>query len=150
MITRKSALGTLTGITAVCLAVVVGTAHTGSANTATVRPVGDCKRVAAADVKVCNAVLTQHAYGKINNGGGSWSAPNGRVIVKDITHQGLTKIEMGDYLRAERRNYVDNVTAVKVNMDKLRSSDCQWIISLVDEDHKPGGRKLTKITQDCP
>ena len=110
---------------------------------------GDCKRVAAADRALCRTVYRQHAYGVVN-GTSEWSAPAGPAIVHDVTHQGLTKSEMHSYLTGEAAEYRRNVTAVQVNMDKLKNSDCRWVIGFKDEDGKPGGRKLTQVRQSCP
>jgi hypothetical protein len=101
------------------------------------------------DLTLCLAVHGQHAYGVVLPKGGSWSAPAGPAIVKDIVSQGLTKGEMRSYLKGEALNYRQNVTGVTVNMDKLKSSDCQWIIEFNDEDRKPGGRKLTRVWENC-
>lgn len=101
------------------------------------------------DLTLCLSVYGQHEYGVVLPKGGSWSAPAGPAIVKDIVSQGLTKGEMRSYLEGEALNYRQNVTAVQVNMDKLKNSDCQWVIEFNDEDRKPGGRKLTRVWQNC-
>ncbi len=114
----------------------------------------DCQLVARTDVKLCRTVQAQHAYGAINdNGHGAWSAPNGRALVREITHQGLSKAEMRNYLQGEARNYRRHVTAVPVNMDTIvkrcGNTDGYWKVQLIDEDNKPGGRKLTIRTIVC-
>lgn len=101
------------------------------------------------DMTLCLAVYGQHEYGVVLPEGGSWSAPAGPAIVKDIVGQGLTKDEMRSYLEGEMQSYRQNVTGVTVNMDKLKNSDCQWVIEFNDEDRKPGGRKLTRVWENC-
>jgi hypothetical protein len=149
-----SIIGTFVGITAAALAIVGGTsgatgAASKGASTATVRPVGDCKRVAPADYRLCNSVRHQHAYGHLGTDA-TWSNPNGVALIKELTHDGLTDSEMHYGLVGTARDYAANVTAVRVSVDSLRNADCRWVVSLVDQDHKPGGTKLTMITQDCP
>lgn len=115
------------------------------------RHADDCKRVAAADRPVCRKVQGQHPYGA-SVLGKDWSAPNGRVLVHEITHQGYTKGEMGDALRAEARNYRMWVTHVPIDMDYLRrtcGSDGRVIVQFKDEDGKPGGVKLTQRFIEC-
>lgn len=109
---------------------------------------GDCDRVASADRSVCRSVLGQHAYGWTDRNGNpmNWVV-SGKVLVREITHQGLSKPEMGDALRAEARSYRDHVTAVKFNTDWMRkvcgNTDGMGAVTFVDEDGKPGGRKYT-------
>jgi hypothetical protein len=88
--------------------------------TADAAPSGDCARVAAADRSLCRSVQAQHAYGWTDSQGNplNWVV-NGRLLVREITHQGLTQEEMGDYLRAEARNYRNYVTHVSFNMDAI-------------------------------
>ena len=112
---------------------------------------GECKKAPKSMRADCLKVYAQHAYGVVNpDGGGMWSAPEGPALVHEILNQGLTRAEMADYFKAELRNYRDAVTAVKVNMDDLPSSDCWYEIGFRDEDGKLGGRKLTEITTVCP
>lgn len=107
----------------------------------------DCNRVASADRAVCRTVKAQHAYGWTDSKGNpkNWVA-KGSALVKEITHQGLTKREMGDYLRGEASNYRTWVTHVTVNMDDVMrkcGSDGMGAVQFVDEDGKPGGAKYT-------
>lgn len=80
----------------------------------------DCDRVAGKDRAVCRQVLAQHAYGWTNAVGDpqNWMV-KGRLLVRDITHQGYSKAEMGDALRAEHKNYRRYVTNVSFNLDAL-------------------------------
>ena len=120
-----------------------------AAGNATASPKADCDRVASADRKLCKAVRAQHAYGAFydNDFDASWSNPNGRALVHEITHDGLSKAQMHDALTAYAAEYRQYVTAVQVNMDvmvkRCGNTDGQWIIGYRDEDGKPGGTKLT-------
>lgn len=111
---------------------------------------GACNKAPKSMRADCLKVYAQHPYGVVNPDGGSWSAPEGPALVDEILNQGLSKAEMADYFKAEIRNYRDAVTAVKVNMDDLPSSDCWYEIGFQDEDGKLGGRKLTTIETVCP
>lgn len=106
----------------------------------------DCDIVRKADRLLCERVKLQHPYGAAYGDGG-WSAPGGKVIVHEITHQGLTAREMHDYLVMEADDYRLWVTGVPVNMDdivrKCGNTDGQWVVGFRDEDGKPGGVKLT-------
>jgi hypothetical protein len=119
---------------------------------ATTQATDDCLRVAEADRPLCARVKAQHAYGA-SFGSGGWTEPNGRVLVHDITHQGYTKAEMRDALKAEALSYRTWVTAVQVNMDAIvdfcGNTDGQWVISFRDADGKPGGVKMTKKRLVC-
>lgn len=112
---------------------------------------GPCKSAPVKARELCLGVVAQHAYGVVNqDGGGMWSAPEGPALVDEILNQGLTEAEVIDYFKGEARNYADAVTAVKINMDDLPSSDCWYEVGFKDEDGKMGGRKLTEITTVCP
>lgn len=115
----------------------------------------DCKLFPAKYRPLCLKVYRQHPYGLYIAGdmGGMWSAPAGPVLVHEITHQGLTKGEMIDYLKGEALNYREAVTAVPLNMDKLKAKcgyDGRYVVQFRDEDGKPGGRKITEIRTECP
>lgn len=110
-------------------------------------PAGDCHRVAAADRTLCRSVQAQHSYGWTDSKGNpqTW-VPSGKVVVREITHQGLTKAEMRDYLKAADSNFRGHVTQIKINSDavlKRCGSDGTGAVTFVDEDGKPGGRKYT-------
>lgn len=112
---------------------------------ATIAPVSDCYRVAPADRNLCRTVRAQHPYGWTDSKGNpqTW-VPSGKVVVREITHQGLTKAEMRDYLKAADSNFRGHVTQIKINSDavlKRCGSDGTAAVSFVDEDGKPGGRK---------
>jgi hypothetical protein len=81
----------------------------------------DCQRVATADRALCRTVQRQHGYGWTDAAGNplNWE-PNGKALVHDITHQGLTKSEMHSYLTGEHASYREHVTAVTFNVDKIR------------------------------
>lgn len=131
----------------------VASAPVASAKPAPAKPItgGECKKAPKSMRADCLKVYAQHAYGVVNpDGGGMWSAPAGPALVHEILNQGLTRAEMADYFKAELRNYRDAVTAVKVNMDNLPSSDCWYEVGFKDEDGKLGGRKLTEIETVCP
>lgn len=80
----------------------------------------DCRRVAVADRTLCRAVYRQHAYGWTTPTGDpqTW-VPKGPALVKEITHQGLTKREMHDYLAGEQLNYRDMVVDISFSMDAI-------------------------------
>lgn len=131
----------------------VAAAPVASAKPAPAKPItgGECKKAPKSMRADCLKVYAQHPYGVVNqDGGGMWSAPAGPALVHEILNQGLTRAEMADYFKGEIRNYRDAVTAVKVNMDNLPSSDCWYEIGFRDEDGKLGGRKLTEIETVCP
>ena len=110
-----------------------------------------CRRAGPLNHAICHDVHAQHAYGMVSRDGtGMWSRPAGRILVGEITGQGLTWREMRDALHAERASYRAAVTHVTVNMDHLPNTDCEYRVGFHDEDGKPGGRKLTRITVDCP
>lgn len=125
-----------------------------TAEASTPRPSGDCGRVAAADYKLCGQVQRQHPYGVAFPEGGGWSAPSGKALVREFTHQGYTKGEIHSALVGEAKSYRDNVTAVPVNMDaivkKCGTTRGQWIVELRDEDGHRGGVKLTHKFIVCP
>ena len=80
----------------------------------------DCRRVAAADRALCAAVYKQRAYGWTTPAGDpqNW-VPNGKALVKEITHQGLTKTEMHSYLTGAQFDYRFYVTDVSFNVDGI-------------------------------
>ena len=111
----------------------------------TAAPAADCDRVAVADRNLCRTVRAQHAYGWTDSEGNpqTW-VPSGKVVVREITHQGLTKAEMRDYLKAADSNFRDHVTHIKINSDavlKRCGSDGMAATTFVDEDGRPGGKK---------
>lgn len=128
---RKIIAAAFAGITLAAAALWAPTAE------ATDTASADCRRVATADRTLCHRVELQHPYGA-SYGDGGWTAPNGKAIVHEITHQGLTKTEMHDYLIAEAGNYRQWVTAVPVNMDEI-TRKCgkpadhagAWVVSFV-------------------
>lgn len=145
---RNSLKMAFAGITAGMLALFGITAQADATDTLP----ADCHRVATADRTLCHRVYLQHPYGAAYGSGG-WSAPNGKALVREITHQGYTKAEMHDALVAEASNYRLWVTAVPVNMDDIKlkcgSKGGAWVIDLRDEDGKPGGVKLTRKRVVC-
>lgn len=152
----RSMIATFIGVTATAVAIVGGQASapvsapaTRTATISAVRPLGDCHRVAQADYRLCNAVRSQHSYGHMGTDA-TWTSPNGITLVRDLTHDGLTKAEIHSGLMGEHADYAANVTNVSVDMDSLHSPDCQWIIEYQDADHKPGGTKITHVIQVCP
>lgn len=82
----------------------------------------DCNRVAASDRALCRVVKAQAAYAYATPSGLAFVV-NGRLLVKEITHQGLTKAEMRSYLRGEALSYAQHVTgarSVAVDMGSVR------------------------------
>lgn len=143
------------GITAGLVALFTATATASGATQGNPLP-ADCKRVAVADQTLCHKVYLQHPFGAAYGSGDNisgWSNPSGKVIVKEVTHDGLTKREIHDGLVANADEYRLWVTGVPVNMDsivrKCGNTDGQWVIRFHDEDGKPGGRKLTYKYIDC-
>jgi hypothetical protein len=136
------------GITAGMIALFGATAQASTA-----KVTGDCARVAKADRKLCTAILRHHSYGAVLPGGGSTFTPNGRALVHELTHQGLTKTELHAGLRAIDADYRANVTAVPVNMDalvrKCGNTDGRYVVSYQDADGHPGGLKLTHVVAQC-
>lgn len=114
-----------------------------------------CTRVAKADRTLCAKVKRQIAYAYATEGG-FVEVPNGRALVKDITHQGLTKTEMHSYLRGEALAYKRHVTdarSVAVDLGsvlKHHGSDAQVIAGFHDRDGKPGGKKDNRVELDLP
>lgn len=113
MTTTKAA----TGITAL----FIGTwALVGPSASADAAPLGDCGRVASADRALCKTVRAQHSYGWTDQyGDPSVWVPNGRALVKEITHQGLTQREMHAHLTGAHADYRRYVTNVSFNMDAI-------------------------------
>lgn len=116
---------------------------------------GDCKRVAVADRALCQQVKRQVAYVYFTEGGTAGVA-KGSVLVREITHQGLTKREMHSYLTGEALAYAQHVTqanAVAIDLTSLRKhhgSDVQVIVGFTDVDGKPGGKKRNRVELDLP
>lgn len=83
-------------------------------------PTTDCSRVTHAYQPVCRAVLHQRAYGTTDNHGHpqNWNT-NGKTLVHEITHQGYTQGEIADALVNADRDYRDNVTEVRFNIDAI-------------------------------
>ena len=111
----------ITALTATLVATFALTSAAGSGMTPTAATVADdCHRVAKADRKLCATVKAQHAYGWTTAAGDpqTW-VPNGRALVREITHQGLTKGEMHAYLTGEASSYREHVTAITFNLDKI-------------------------------
>lgn len=108
----------------------------------------DCRIVAAADRTLCARVKLQHPYGAAYGDGG-WGSPSGKVIVHEITHQGLTKGEMHDYLMAEADDYRLWVTGVPVNMDEITRKcgdhNGRWVVDFV----KRSGTYMTRKLVVC-
>lgn len=115
----------------------------------------DCNRVAKTDRALCRAVKAQVAYAFAVNSGINYTA-NGRALVHEITHQGLTKGEMHSYLAGEALTYRQHVTgtrSVAVDMNSLRTyhgTDAQWIVGFEDADGRPGGAKEDRVEIDLP
>lgn len=109
----------------------------------------DCNRVASADHTLCERVKLQHPYGRSFDGTrfGAWSDPDGKALVRGITHSGESASDMHDELTGEAAEYRYNVTAVPVDMDAVKRTcgDTRgyWAVSFVDADGKPGGTQLT-------
>lgn len=84
------------------------------------RPHGDCTLVAKADRALCTTVRAQKAFGWTDEVGlpQNWNAA-GPSLVHDITHQGYSKREMHDALKAAHRDYRDYVTDVSFSMPNL-------------------------------
>jgi hypothetical protein len=100
---------------------VVATPTTAPVAAVTAAPLPtDCKRVAVADRALCTAVYRQRAYGWTTPAGDpqNW-VPNGKALVKEITHQGLTKAEMHSYLTGAQFDYRFYVTDVSFNVDGI-------------------------------
>lgn len=82
----------------------------------------DCRRVAKADWSLCQRVKGQFPYTYATDGGLN-QIVEGRVLVREITHQGLTKREMHSYLTGEAaayRRYATGSRSIVVNLDSLR------------------------------
>lgn len=114
----------------------------------------DCRLVAEADRKLCAQVQAQHSYGAYyGDPHAYWSNPNGRALVHELTHDGMSKGAMHTALVGYAREYREWVTAVPVNMDAMvkrcGNTDGQWVVSYRDEDGKPGGLKLTYARIVC-
>ena len=116
---------------------------------------GDCKRVAVADQPLCLTVKAQAAYAFATASGFHYR-PNGKAVVREITHQGNTKREMHSALVQEAASYAAHYTrarAVVVDMGsvlKHHGSDAQVIVGFRDADGKPGGVKRDRVQLDLP
>lgn len=122
----------------------------GAAPTTHHKYAADCRVFPAGSwQRLCRQVQLQHPYGATFDGqsAGAWSEPNGYAIVHEITHQGWTMPEMKGNLKGEADSYKTWVTGVTVNMNHIvevcGNTDGQWAVQFIDEDGKPGGRKLT-------
>jgi hypothetical protein len=80
----------------------------------------DCTRVAKADQPLCRTVQGQFPYAYATEGGINYVV-SGRKLVKEITHQGLTKGEMRSYLRGEAAAYREHATGTQAVVLDLRS-----------------------------
>lgn len=114
------------------------------------RHADDCRLVPADVRTLCGKVRAQREYGWINPSGSMGATPNGRVVVREIVHQGLSKAEVRDYLRGAARDYRLHVTHVPVNVDRL-GKGCQAVVETV-----PGkgwaykGIRMTQVVTVCP
>jgi hypothetical protein len=70
----------------------------------------DCTLVATADAALCRSVKAQQAYSYLTGGGALVTVPKGAVLVKDITHDGLSKPQMYAALKGEAADYREHVT----------------------------------------
>lgn len=118
-------------------------------------PRTDCSRVAAADRSLCRAVRAQVAYAFATEGA-LITVPNGRALVKEITHDGLTRREMHAALVGEASGYVQHVTGARSvavdlgSLKKYHGSDAQYVVGFEDADGKPGGKRLDRVEIDLP
>lgn len=82
----------------------------------------DCRRVAKADRTLCAKVKAQKPYAYAVSGGLN-QVVGGKALVREITHQGLTKPEMHSYLKGEAAAYKRHVTDARtltVDLGSLR------------------------------
>lgn len=116
---------------------------------------GDCKRVAVADQPLCLQVKGQFPYAYATEGGIGYVV-EGRLLVREITHQGLTKRETHSALIGEAnayRRYATGARAVVVNLDTLvkhHGRDAQYDVGIRDLDGKPGGAWKPRVQLDLP
>jgi hypothetical protein len=81
---------------------------------------------------------------------------SGRKLVREITHQGLTKREMHSYLVGEANAYLRHVVtarSVVLDMDSLRKhhgTDAEFVVGFEDADGKPGGAKSVRVELKRP
>jgi hypothetical protein len=80
----------------------------------------DCLRVAKVDRPLCRMVQGQFPYAYATEGGLNYVV-SGRKLVREITHQGLTKVEMRSYLRGEAAAYRQHATGTEAVVLDLRS-----------------------------
>lgn len=110
----------------------------------------DCDRVARADQALCRSVLGQHAYGWITDSGAVITVPSGRALVREATHDNLSRSEVRAQLRGDAADYRAHVTHVVVNLDKLpHRKGCWYEVGTIDADGKPGGVQVTNIEPLC-
>lgn len=85
----------------------------------------DCNRFAKADRVLCQVVKRQLPYTYATTEGGVNQVVDGKTLIHEITHQGLTQSEMRSYLRAEALNYARNAVtkgAIIVNTASMRKA----------------------------
>lgn len=110
----------------------------------------DCSRVAKTDRTLCAQVKRQLPYAYATESGVA-QIVDGKTLVHEITHQGLTKREMHSYLTGEAaayKRYATGSRSVVVNLDSLRKhhgTDAQYNVGFSDRDGKPGGAKDTRV-----
>lgn len=114
----------------------------------------DCALTASTDRTLCHRVQLQHPYGAYlsvanNDPNPGWTSPNGKTLVHEITHSGLTRAQMHDSLTSEATSYRLWVTAVPADMDAIVSKcgdhNGQWVTSFV----KSGGVYMTRKRVVC-
>lgn len=111
----------------------------------------DCNRVAKADRSLCRMVQGQFPYAYVTDGGLN-QIVSGRKLVREITHQGLTRGEMRSALRGEAAAYRKHATgtqAIVVDLGALRKhegTDAVYTVGFEDRDGKPGGAKDVRVT----
>lgn len=117
----------------------------------------DCRLVGKADRSLCQTVKRQVAYAYVTKGGNLVSVPNGRALVKyEVTHAGLSKREMHEYLKGYAFDYAKHVTrarSVAVDLGSLRKaygSDAEFAVGFEDADGKPGGAKNDRVDLNLP
>lgn len=116
----------------------------------------DCNRVAKSDRALCQQVKGQFPYAYVTRGGNVAQVVSGKVLVREITHQGLTKGEMHSYLTGEAtqyRRYATGSQSVVINLASLRNAygtDAQYDVGFHDVDGKPGGKKDIRVELDLP
>lgn len=140
-----------TGITTGFLALMAVTATP----TTAAPQLGDCKRVATADQALCLQVKGQFPYAYATEGGIGYVV-EGKLLVREITHQGLTKREMHSALVGEARayhRYATGARSVVINLDSIvkhHGRDAQYDVGIRDTDGKPGGAWKVRVQLDLP